>query len=378
MSRHMRLAQRVGSRQNNFNALRLIAAVMVLISHCFALTGRTEPLGSISGQTLGELGVSIFFAISGFLIARSWSDDPALVRFAVKRGLRLLPALVMAVLLTALVVGPAVSALSPSSYFARAGVYRYVAENSVLYTVNGRLPGVFIHNIYPAAVNGSLWTLPVETVAYVAAAALGVAGALRGRVVLPILSFMVLLAASTPLLNVGSIQVSGPIGGNLGLVLYLGGLFNAGLLLYVLREHVALRWDLAGVLLIAWIASANTEWVHTVAMLAIPYLVLVLAYLTPPSLSAITRPGDVSYGVYVYAFPAQQVAAYAWGPGLGPGTMLALVAIPVYLLALLSWRLIEAPALRLKRRVVPAPDRPPALAPTSEPTPSGLTSGPGP
>ena len=73
----MNLAERVGSRQNNFNALRLIAAVMVLVSHCFALTNRPEPLASISNESFGELGVSIFFAISGFLIARSWSGDPA-------------------------------------------------------------------------------------------------------------------------------------------------------------------------------------------------------------------------------------------------------------------------------------------------------------
>ena len=48
----MNLAERVGSRQNNFNALRLIAAVMVLVSHCFALTNRPEPLATISQESL--------------------------------------------------------------------------------------------------------------------------------------------------------------------------------------------------------------------------------------------------------------------------------------------------------------------------------------
>jgi peptidoglycan/LPS O-acetylase OafA/YrhL len=358
----MNLAERVGSRQNNFNALRLIAAVMVLVSHCFALTNRPEPLASISDESLGELGVSIFFAISGFLIARSWSSDPVLARFAAKRGLRLLPGLIVAVLLTALALGPAVTILSPSGYFGDTGVYRYIVENSVLYTVNGRLPGVFVHNIYPAAVNGSLWTLPVEALAYVAAAVLGVIGALRGRAVLPVLSFVVLLALSTPPLTITSIETSGPVGGHLGLVLYLGALFNAGLLLYVLRDHVVLRWDIAAVLLAAWIATANSDWMHPVALLAIPYLVMVLAYRTPRWLSTITRPGDLSYGIYIYAFPAQQLAAYAWGPGLAPGVMLALVALPVYGIALLSWRLIEAPALRLKPGTDSREHRRPVLA----------------
>jgi peptidoglycan/LPS O-acetylase OafA/YrhL len=358
----MRIAEHAGSRQNNFNALRLIAAVMVLVSHSFPLTGHAEPVASIFGQTLGELGVSIFFAISGFLIAKSWADDPDPLHFAIKRALRLIPALVTAVLLTALVVGPIVSTLSLSSYLARFEVYRYIAENSVLYTVNGRLPGVFVHNVYPAAVNGSLWTLPVESIAYVAAAVLGVVGALRERVGLTILSFIALLLLSTPLLDVGAISVSGPVGSNLGLILYLGGLFNAGVLLFALRERLVLRWDIAALLAAVWIATFDTAWVRTGAMLAIPYLVLVLAYRTPRWVSAITRPGDLSYGIYVYAFPAQQVAAYAWGPRLGPGTMLALVAIPVYVLALLSWRLIEAPALRLKRRLTPRAETRPVLA----------------
>jgi peptidoglycan/LPS O-acetylase OafA/YrhL len=377
----MRLAERVGSRQNNFNALRLIAALMVLVSHCFALTNQTEPLASISGESFGELGVSIFFAISGFLIARSWGDDPVIGRFLLKRALRLIPGLAVAALVTALIVGPLVTALSPASYFTNLDVYSYIARNSVLYTVNGRLPGVFVHNVYPAAVNGSLWTLPVEAIAYVGAMVLGVLGALRRRIAVPILSFAVLVALTTPWLNFSSIDVSGPVGGHLGLVLLLGGLFNGGLLLYVLRERVVLRWDIASALLIVGIATANTDWLHTVVMLGLPYLVLVLAYRTPEWVSVVTRPGDLSYGIYVYSFPAQQVAAYVVGPGLAPGAMFALVAPPVYLLAFLSWHFVEAPALALKRRLtrtedpraVPAPPGE-QLLPTTEPNLPGLPS----
>ena len=357
----MRIADCVRSRRNNFNALRLIAALMVLVSHCFALTNTREPLGAVSGQTMGEVGVSIFFAISGFLIAKSWLDDPALPRFILKRALRLLPALFIAVLLTALVVGPLVTTLSPTAYLGRIGVYRYIVENSVLDTVNGRLPGVFTHNVYPGAVNGSLWTLPVEAIAYGGAAVLGMIGALRRRTPLVGLSFALLLLLSTPLLDVGAVGGAGTIGSNLGSVLYLGAMFNAGVLLYVLRDRITLRWDLGAALAVVWIASFGTAWVRTAAVLAIPYLVLLVAYRIPLRLSAITRPGDLSYGIYIYAFPAQQLAAHAWGPGLGPWGMLGLVAVPVYFLAFLSWRIIESPALRLKRRVTASESRP-ALA----------------
>ena len=358
----MRIADRVGSRRNNFNALRLIAAVMVLVSHCFALTDTSEPFASLSGQTLGELGVSIFFAISGFLIAKSWTDDPVLIRFVIKRVLRLLPGLIVAVVLTALVLGALTTALSPATYLTRIGVYRYIVENSVLDTINGRLPGVFEHNVYPAAVNGSLWTLPVESCAYVGAAILGLLGALRQRVALALASFAILLVLSTPLVSLSSVQLSGSAGGSLDLVLYLGALFNAGVVLYVLRERIALRWDLAGVLAIIWIATFGTNWVQTTAILAVPYVVLMLAYRTPLSLSVITRPGDLSYGIYIYAFPVQQLVSHLWGPGLTPAGMFALVAVPVYVLAFLSWHLVEAPSLRLKRRLTASSKPRPALA----------------
>ena len=193
--------------------------------------------------------------------------------------------------------------------------------------------------------SGSLWTLPVEATAYVGAAALGVVGALNRRWVLAAISFALLFVLSTPLTS-SSFHVQAAAR-NFGDVLYLGGLFNAGVVLYVLRDRVVLRWDIAAGLLALWIAAFGTEWIRAAAMIAIPYLVLILAYRTPRSVSVITRPGDLSYGIYVYAFPAQQVAAYAFGPKLGPFGMLAVVALPVYGLAFLSWGLIEAPALRL-------------------------------
>lgn len=373
----MRIAKFVSSRQNNFNALRLIAAIMVLVSHCFALTGRADPFGSLSGQTLGELGVSIFFAISGFLIAKSWSTDPAPWRYALKRGLRLLPALIVAVLVTALIVGPVVSTLSPSSYFASPGVYRYIAENSVLDTINGRLPGVFVQNVYPGAVNGSLWTLPVEAIAYIGAAVLGVLGAFNRRWILAVISFAVLFVGSTLSVTYSSFHVTGAAGGDLTAVLYLAGLFNAGVVLFVMRDRVVLRWDIAAGLLILWIAAFGTEWVRPAALIAIPYLVLTLAYRTPRSVSVITRPGDLSYGIYVYAFPAQQVAAYAFGPKLGPFGMLGVVALPVYGLAFLSWRLIEAPALRLKPRARRALDQRPRLVRAADVDLIGPATSPG-
>ena len=115
----------------------------------------------------------MFFAMSGFLIAKSWSDLPRLVPFAVKRALRILPALVVAVSVTVFVIGPLFTTLPLTSYFSDPVTWLYLVRCSLLITFFGTLPGVFEDNPYPDAVNGSLWTLPVEACCYAMAAALG-------------------------------------------------------------------------------------------------------------------------------------------------------------------------------------------------------------
>ena len=95
--------------------------------------------------------------------------------------------------------------------------------------------------------------------------------------------------------------------------------------------------------------------VTTVLVLSVT--VIVFAFRTPASLRRTTAPGDVSYGIYVYAFPVQQSVAAIW-PGIDPLVMFA-IAFPVtYGLAFLSWRIVERPALALKRFVAPRPPEP--------------------
>jgi peptidoglycan/LPS O-acetylase OafA/YrhL len=115
-ARAARLEDRLDARRNNFDVLRLVAASLVLFSHCYPLTGHEEPFGRLTGWTLGEVGVVMFFAMSGFLIAKSWTDQPYPRAFAVKRALRLLPALVVAVGVTTLVIGPQFTDLPPGVY----------------------------------------------------------------------------------------------------------------------------------------------------------------------------------------------------------------------------------------------------------------------
>ena len=181
-SRHafssVRLSDVVGSRHNNFDLLRLLAAWAVLVSHSFAVLDRPEPLHQL-GSTLGNVGVLIFFAVSGLLIRRSWEYDPSPRDFWVKRGLRLLPALATVGVLTAFVLGPLVTTFSPSAYFSSWQTWIYPVRLVLMFPFGAGLPGVFEDNPIAGAVNGPLWSLPVEVFAYAVLAALGMAGLLR-------------------------------------------------------------------------------------------------------------------------------------------------------------------------------------------------------
>ena len=269
-----RLSERSGSRDNVFDVLRLAAAMAVLLSHCYPLTGRDEPVARVAGETLGDLGVSVFFAISGFLVARSWASQPHLRPFAAKRALRLLPALIVCVWLLALVLGPLTTTLSPSSYFTTPQTWIYPLRSSVLITFAGRLPGVFQHNPFPAAVDGSLWTLPLEACCYVMVAVLGALALLHRRALLAAAVVIGLVALSPPVDIASHLPGGGEntvAGGNVQIVLHLVVIFLIGSLLFAARDVVRLSWWIAAAFAVVWVLAWKSSWVTVAASLFVPY-----------------------------------------------------------------------------------------------------------
>jgi len=169
-------------RDNNLNLLRMLAASSVLFSHSYALTGHMlqEPLVVASGQRTdaATIGVIVFFAISGFLIAQSLARTPSLYAYTIARALRILPGLMLAKLFCVLVLGWYATSLASAAYWTHADTWRFLLA-CPYFDVRDRLPGVFERNPYPLAVDGSLWTIPVETWCYAAAAALALVTLLR-------------------------------------------------------------------------------------------------------------------------------------------------------------------------------------------------------
>ncbi len=338
-------ASGIGRGANNFDLLRLLAALCVLYTHSFDLTLTSEPFPQRTGLSASTVGVLIFFTISGFLVARSWDYDPRLVPYAVKRGLRLLPALLVCLLLTALLLGPLATTLSTSAYLEHPQTHGYVVLNSWMWTYDG-LPGVFEDNAYPKSVNGSLWTLPLEVKAYFLIAGIGLLGLLRGRralLLLPIAAYFALLIVPSvrdalPLgnravaemanLQAGSDLMQAARNSDLLAWAQLIAVFAIGAAFYSFRRWIPLRWDLAALLFAIWLVTVaiGESTAQKAAVWLLPYIVLVLAYRTHHRLHLPHRFGDYSYGIYIYAFVVQQSLLH-WLP-ITSGWTLMLVAIP--------------------------------------------------
>jgi peptidoglycan/LPS O-acetylase OafA/YrhL len=327
---------------NNLTALRWFAACLVLYGHAHALLGLPEVL-FLDIVPMGLLGVYIFFAISGYLVAQSWTRDPHVPRFLARRALRIFPGLVVCTLLSVLVLGPLLTTLDANTYWHNEHTLAYVA-NMVLY-ISYHLPGVFAYNPWPHAVNGSLWSLPVEFVMYLLLALVGFAGAratawLVGAVTLLFLAlaaFWALPAQEAWVIYRTDLRHI-PLCG----VYFLVG---ASLFCFKLEKHFTLTYVLLA--LAAWFSLRHqTQWFAMASWLVLPFAVLAFGLARNPWLARM-HAHDYSYGIYIYAFPVQQTLVSFWPQMPLPAYLLSTLVITVALAAA-SWHFVEKPALKLK------------------------------
>jgi len=331
---------------NAFDTLRLVAALIVIFGHAFRLTGETVPV--FAGTTVATLGVKIFFVVSGYLVAQSWLRDPHPRRFLQRRLLRIVPALVLVVVLTAFVLGPAATSLPLAGYLADQRAWLYLA-NLAFYPAD-ELPGVFAANTAPHEVNGSLWSLPPELSMYLLLPLLaGVSLALSGAYRLFIIAAcLVTLCGLLVVLPAPELRTWTVYGTRVWAWFAVAPFFLFG------ACYAFCGWDrylnrvvAAGLLALLAVMPGMAVVTELMLILALPYAVLAFGTAAAPFGGALTRSGDYSYGLYLYAFPIQQALVAAGVPGGALGNF-ALAALLAGGCAILSWHLIERPALRAK------------------------------
>lgn len=337
-------------RENNFNLLRLLGAFGVLVFHAYVLVGRDgDPLSAVTTWlSFGMLGVRVFFIISGYLLAASLLRNPDPVSFVAARVLRIWPALIMLALLSVFVLGPLVT-VAPG-YFHDLNTFEYLRLVTV-FDYRSTLPGVFTANPI-SVVNGSVWTLALEVFCY---AVLLLTFLCIRPLWLRCATASVLLVACYGYLMAGlaSLTMVVPAVPQI-MILEYGSFFCAGVLLALLpfRGHVALD---AAVLaaLVYFVLTSGFDWhpFRLAEIVCLPYLVIRFGNAPWHPFSALLARYDISYGLFLYSYPLTQVAVMWLGRDVPVPALIVVATALTVPFALLSWLLVERPALAMRDRL---------------------------
>jgi peptidoglycan/LPS O-acetylase OafA/YrhL len=340
-----------GGRQNNFDALRLVAAAAVVFSHSFLIAEGTQDhewLIRLTGNQsiLGLVGVFVFFAISGFLVTQSFEDTGDPWRFLAKRALRIFPGLFVATLLSAFVLAPFVTTLRPAAFFSNPGPWEYVLGNTFLDQTVHELPGVmFVNNPVGLEINGSLWTLRLEFTMYLMVLGLGVLRVLSLPVALALVAFGM---ACLHFNMLDELERWGWFFQLLSGWGWLVAFFASGIALYKLRHSRIFDGRIALLALAGLVLSVPLRQFILLFPLFGCYLALWLALNPRLPVIPAARFGDLSYGIYIYGWPVEQAVVWLLGGGAAWWQVFSLALPAAAALAFLSWHLVERPALRLK------------------------------
>lgn len=355
------LGAALNGHRNSLGVLRLVLATLVIFSHAFPLGGwGSDPgLGWSKGQeSIGGFAVVGFFAISGYLIAKSGANAD-IVQFMWRRALRIFPAFWLVLLVGAGIVGPTVWTLEGNKF---RGYLSFNADGPVSYVLSNWDLAMRQYGIYDiftgttpygelvgsSVFNGSLWTLTYEWGCYMIIAVLVLFGVLRRArfLVLVITAFYYVAAVANIIVPGGAGTIFPDFNDRYRVSLALIFLLGSCLALY--SKEILLD-DRLGVFS-AFVVCAtllNGGWI-LLGYPALAYFLLWFAARLPAWLQWIGAKNDYSYGMYVYGFLVQQFTAYLGWYQWGYVPWVAATIVVSAGCAWLSWHLVEKRALALK------------------------------
>ena len=335
--------------QNNYDFLRVFAAVCIMFTHSFDLLDKSKyELARVvtNGRVnFSFIGLTIFFSISGYLIAKSAERSSGIKNYLWKRLLRIQPLLIVTCLLTVLIIGPVYTNLSIRDYFFSSNTWTYFRNILPVFGLQFTLPGVFLNNIAEPGVNGSLWTLIVEERLYILVCILFLFNKNR---------FMFLFLLIIPI-NILYLVHRFYFASSLITYFNSGAFFYALIFLnaaalYFLEINFSKRlyWYIsasAGIVLIG-ISFPSLNFMY---FFSIPLLINSIAQVKG-GFNKAGKYGDFTYGIYVFAFPVQQMLISS-KLATKPYQLFLYSIILVVPLAIASWHLIEKKFLKMKNLV---------------------------
>jgi peptidoglycan/LPS O-acetylase OafA/YrhL len=340
-----RLIEVENGKANNLNLLRFLFASAVIFSHCYLLLrlDDVEPMHALVKYTdLGRAAVFGFFFISGYLIVKSalrWSSPE---QYIASRVLRIFPGLAAVILLCAFVLGPLVTTLPLREYLLHPCMYSFLTQ-IWMHHMQLSLPGVFSDGRVSSVVDGALWTLPIEWMLYMATMLVCLAVQWR--------SSTIYLSARTWAVVVASLVLTAqmmPLQWN-----FAWGwtkIFFMGAMCYLLRKWVLLSLPLAAFILCLdlYLMRSASMMGYRLFPYVLGYFVLTLGYHPAIHIKGFHRFGDYSYGLYIYAFPLQQLLLTRFH---NPLTYFAATYPLTLLAAVCSWHFVEEPSIELKHKI---------------------------
>lgn len=338
------------SRKNNFNIMRFVAAMMVILGHMSFILGVDVKV--FLGQAVSTIAVKILLLISGYLIAQSFMHDSNIIRYFIRRLFRIIPGLVGVVLISILVIGPIFTVLPLKEYFSHSMTWQYM--RNILFYVQYSLPGVFETNPYPNAVNGSLWTIPVEISLYIMLVILFL---IFRR--WDITKISIIIGSALEIINI-SIRYIRPsavwcvYGTDLVAALAIIPYFFVGIFFTSKKIKKYLNLQLAtAVLCIAQMMNIGGKKAEIMIFFVLPYFVFSFGLAEKPLFSKCFSKNDFSYGIYLYGFVVQQMTITVLSEyTLSLNVYFVICAFLTFIFAMMSWFLIEKPTQNLSKKIL--------------------------
>lgn len=337
-------------RKNNFDILRLLCAVFVIVSHSYALLGLNdnELLHRLTNNILwSDLGLCGFFTISGYLIYKSLIESKNIWSYLGKRILRIFPGLLVCLILVVLACSFVYS--GEGNYWNQKESYTFVLNNFLLYPIQGDISGVFESNPI-STVNGSLWTLPYEFTMYIILILLLLLRNNQVKKVLVAIGICALILKNTMFVNNFSNTDMFYI--NVGSFSRFAQYFAVGVLLQMISISCWSKKIKTTISIVSTLLSVGfiVFQITSLAMLCLSILFILFGEMCCEKIyNFIHKIGDLSYGTYIYAFPISQILILLFNLKISPTILTMLTLLFVLPIAYLSWRFVEKPALALKK-----------------------------
>ena len=329
---------------NFFTPLRFIFAYMVLIGHSFVVIGGNDTFEPkiFFHFTFSYLAVNLFFIASGFLVTGSMLYRKDAASFTSARLLRIYPGLIAHVLLMIVVFGAMTTSLPLSEYFTHKDTLKQPFIVLPFLESSMHLPGI-LENNHEHQASAALWTLRYELLAYVGTLVAFFLGLLKHRWML--FAQFAVFAIAFPLSHV--LGVYDDLPATIQSLLRFGVCYGLGAAIYGYRDKVKLHLLAIPALFGFSALIHNTVMFEVSVMVSLGYMLFWMAYVKIPKLNFLQKMSDVSYGLYIYHWAVIQ-GVYHFFPSVNVWQLIAIGSPIAILLANLSWRFVEKPALGFK------------------------------